>query len=279
MIEDMQLRNFSPHTQRAYVRAVAKFAEYFATRPEQLGPEEVRTYLVYLVQEGGVSWGTYNITLCALRFFYQATLGCDRMLEGIKCPKGEKRLPVVLSQSETTQFFNAIKNIKHLALLMTAYAAGLRVSELVDLRVDDIDSRRMMIRVIQGKGRKDRYVKLSVRLLEVLREYWKSRCPSVWLFPGRHPDRPITAGTVGRLCKQIGERAGLRKEVTPHTLRHSYGTHLLDAGTDLRTIQILLGHRNIKTTALYTHVSQAKLESTPSPLDLLPDEPGKGADG
>jgi len=269
MIEDMQLRNFSIHTQRAYVRAVAKFAEYFGRSPETLGPAEVRSYLVYFVQGRQVSWSLYNQTLCALRFYYHITLGQNYLLEGIPFPKGEKKLPVVLSADEVTRFFEAISNLKHRTMFMTAYASGLRVSELVALRVEDIDSGRMMIRVRQGKGRKDRYVKLAEQLLTMLRTYWKAYRPAPWLFLGRYRDRPITIGAVTVLCRQICERAGLSKDVTVHTLRHSYATHLLDAGTDLRTIQVLLGHRSIKTTALYTHVSQAKLESTPSPLDLL----------
>lgn len=269
MIEDMQLRNFSPHTQRAYVRAVATFAQFFGKSPDLLGPEEVRTYLIHLVQQRQVSWSFYNQTLCALRFYYQATLGKEGLLTGIPCPKPQKKLPVVLSVPEVSRFFNVITNIKHRALLMTAYASGLRVSELIALCIKDIDSARMMIHVRQGKGGKDRYVKLSSRLLKVLRAYWRTRQPTQWLFPGRFPNQPIHQTSVNLICQQIAQRAKLGKRVTIHTLRHSYATHLLDAGTDLRTIQALLGHRSIKTTALYTHVSQAKLESTPSPLDLI----------
>ncbi len=271
MIEDMQLRNFSPHTQVAYVRAVAKFAKHFARSPDRLGPEEVRAYLVGMVGRR-VSWSLYNQTLCALRFYYHTTLGRDHLLESIPCPKEQKTLPVVLSADEVRRFLDAIRNLKHRAMFMTAYAAGLRVSELVGLQVEDIDSSRMLIRVRQGKGRKDRYVKLAKRLLEVLRMYWKARHPSSWLFPGKYLDRPMNPKVVAMICQQIRKRAKLRKHVTVHTLRHSYATHLLDAGTDLRTIQVLLGHRSIKTTALYTHVSQAKIKSTPSPLDLLEPE-------
>lgn len=273
MIEDMQMRNFSPHTQRAYVHAVARFAKFHRRPPDQLGPEEVRTYLVYLVQQRRVSWALYNQVLCALRFFFHTTLSRDRLLNGIPCPKGHKRLPVILSAAEVRRFFEAITNLKHRAMFMTAYATGLRVSELVGLRVEDIDSPRMLIRVRQGKGRKDRYVMLSDRLLQVLREYWKARRPTTWLFPGKQANQPITAGVVNVLCGQIAKRAGLSKHITVHMLRHSFATHLLDHGTDLRTIQALLGHRSIKTTALYTHVSQAKIQSTPSPLDLLESPP------
>jgi len=269
MIEDMQMRNFSPCTQEVYVRAVAKFAAFFGLPPERLGPGEVRVYLLHLVQERRVSWSLYNQTLCALRFFYQTTLGRKHLLDGIPCPKEQKRLPAVLSPEEVRRFLEAITNLKHRALFMTVYAAGLRASEVLGLRPEDIDSSRMLIRVRQGKGHKDRYVKLSAKLLDVLREYWKRSRPRPWLFPGQYPEKPIVRNVLCELCNRIAKRAGLSKRVTVHTLRHSYATHLLDAGTDLRTIQVLLGHRSIKTTALYTHVSPAKIESTPSPLDLL----------
>ena len=269
MIEDMQMRNLSPHTQRAYVSAVARFATFFQKSPEQLGPEDVRTYLLHIVHKRRASWSFYNQTLCALRFLYHTTLVRPHLLDGIPCPKKAKRLPVILSPDEVQRFLSVINNPKHRALFMTAYAAGLRVSELVNLRVEDIDSARMLIRVRQGKGFKDRYGKLADRLLIELREYWKIRRPTTWLFPGEHPDRPIHTSTVTRLCGDIANRAALGKHVSVHTLRHSFATHLLDHGTDLRTIQVLLGHRALSTTAIYTHVSQAKLQSTPSPLDLL----------
>ena len=277
MMEDMKMRNLSPHTQYVYVRVVARFAAFFRKSPEQLAPEDVRTYLLHIVHQRRVSWSFYNQTLCALRFLYHTTLGRPHLLDGIPCPKKNKKLPVVLSPEEVRRFLGAIKNPKHRALFMTAYAAGLRVSELVNLRVEDIDSARMLIRVRQGKGFKDRYVKLADRLLMELREYWKTGRPTAWLFPGEHPERPIHAATVNRLSGQICHRAGLGKHVTVHTLRHSYATHLLDHGTDLRTIQVLLGHRNLSTTAIYTHVSQAKLQSTPSPLDLLEEKKAEAA--
>ncbi len=223
----------------------------------------------------------HNQALCALRFLYNVTLGKDWIVKSIVCPKQEKKLPVVLSPAEVCQFFQAITNLKHRAILMTAYAAGLRVSEVVALRVEDIDSKRMVIRVRQDKGRKDRYVMLSPRLLDLLREYWKARRrrpelrSSPWLFPGQNPDRPMTSKPVHDACRTVRESSGLSKRVTVHTLRHSFATHLLEAGTDIRTIQVLLGHRSIKTTALYNHVSTAKLEATHSPLDRL-DDPHRG---
>jgi|BogFormECP12_OM2_1039638.scaffolds.fasta_scaffold09451_2 integrase/recombinase XerD len=275
MTEDMQLRNLSPKTIRVYVERVAKFARHFGRSPERLGKTEVRSYLVHLVHERHLSWSYYNQTLCALRFLYNVTLGKDWVLQSIVCPKQEKRLPVVLSPAEVVQFFQAVTHLMYRAILMTAYAAGLRVSEVVALRVEDIDSQRMVIRVRQAKGRKDRYVMLSTRLLDLLREYWKAHRrgranrSSPWLFPGQNPDRPISATSVHMACKAARETAGLGKHVTVHTLRHSFATHLLEGGTDLRTIQVLLGHRNIKTTALYTHVSTATLKATQSPLDRL----------
>ena len=269
MIEDMKLRNLAPRTIQVYVERVAAFAKHFSKSPELLGQPEIRSYLVHLVQERHVSWSYYNQTVAALRFLYNVTLGRDDLLKRIACPKQPKKLPVVLSPEEVFRFFQAVPGLKHRALLMTAYAAGLRISEVVALLVDDIDSRRMVIRVRQGKGRKDRYVMLSPRLLEVLRAYWKAARPAHWLFPGQVEGRPLTAGTVHRACVQASRAAGLGKHVTVHTLRHSFATHLLEAGTDIRTIQLLLGHRELRTTAVYTHVSAAALEATQSPLDRL----------
>jgi site-specific recombinase XerD len=279
MIEDMRLRNLAPNTQEAYVRAVAKLAQHFGKSPELLSKEEVRSFLVYLVQEKHASTDHYVQVLCALRLFFNVTLGRKEVLEGIPCPRSEKKLPVVLSLEEVAQFFGAIRNLKHRALFMTAYAGGLRVSEVAGLRLSDIDSKRMLIRIQQGKGRKDRYVNLSARLLEVLREYWRACRPSEWLFPGKPPTRPINRRVVNYLCRRICARVKLTKRITPHTLRHSFATHLLEAGTDLRTIQVLLGHRSLKTTAQYTHVSEKTLRSAPSLLDLLPDVTARQAAG
>lgn len=271
MMGDMQLRNFSPHTQKAYVQSVAQFARHFGVSPDRLGPEQVREYLLDLVKRQRASWSKYNITLCALRFFYQVTLGRAGLLQGIPCPKEQKRLPVVLSRAEVAQFLKAANRLKSRVLLTTAYATGLRVSELVALRVEDIDSRRMVIRVRQGKGRKDRYVMLSPKLLELLRKYWKAARPRGWLFPGR-AGKPLQARQVHLACRRTQRRSGITKRVTIHTLRHSFATHLLEAGVDIRTIQVLLGHRSIKTTALYTFVSMKRVTTVQSPLDLLDTE-------
>jgi integrase/recombinase XerD len=274
MIEDMKLRNFAPRTIQVYVERVATFAKHFGKSPEHLGAAQVRAYLLFLIQEKHASWSYYNQAVCALRFLYGVTLGKPSILDGVVCPKQEKKLPVVLSPSEVVQFFQAITNLKHRAMLMTAYAAGLRVSEVAALRVTDIDSRRMVIRIRQAKGRKDRYVMLSPRLLEVLREYWKAARPTEYLFPGSDPERPICTRTVNQACRDACQAAGLSKRVTVHTLRHSFATHLLESGSNIRIIQVLLGHRSLRTTAVYTHVSAAALEATTSPLDRL--EPSQG---
>jgi len=268
MLQDMQMRNLSPHTHEAYVRAVAKLAAYYKLSPDRLDLEQVRSFLVHLVGQH-VSSSLFNQTRCALLFFYRITLGRDWCFDRIVCQKQEKRLPVVLSQAEMAQFFAAIGRLKYRALFMAVYAAGLRVSEVVALRAEDIDSKRMVLRVCQGKGKKDRYVMLSPKLLEVLREYYQAFRPSAWLFFGRDKERPLDRATVHWRCRRIARHAGLTKHVTVHTLRHSFATHLLEAGVDLRTIQTLLGHRSLRTTALYTFVSPERVAATPSPLDLL----------
>jgi integrase/recombinase XerD len=275
MIEEMKLRNLAPRTIQSYVARVASFARHFGRSPDALGRDEVRSYLIHLVQDEHVCWSTYNQTVAGLRFLYEVTLGREGVMVRIACPKQPKKLPVVLSLEEVTRLFAAISGLKHRAILMTAYAAGLRISEVVSLRVDDIDSQRMVLRVRQAKGRRDRYVMLSPRLLALLREYWKAARPAQWLFPGDIPGRPLTTSTVHRVCVQAARDAGLGKHVTVHTLRHSFATHLLEAGTDIRTIQVLLGHRNLKTTAVYTHVSPVAVESTRSPLDRLGPLPGE----
>jgi integrase/recombinase XerD len=268
MIEDMRLRNFSPHTQDAYVRAVAHFTRHFMLPPETLTADHVREYLLHLVQKRRVAWSTYNQIRCGLQFFFRVTLGRDDTFGGVPCARERKRIPIVLSAEELQRFFAVIRNAKHKAMFMTAYAAGLRVSELVSLRVEDIDSARMVIRVQHGKGQKERYAKLSTHLVSVLRDYYRAYKPNGLLFPSRS-GKPMTRVTVNQIARYLCRRSGLTKRVTPHTFRHSYATHMLDAGADLRTIQVLLGHQNIKTTAIYMHVSQAKIAAAPSPLDLL----------
>jgi integrase/recombinase XerD len=270
MIEDMTVRNLSPKTQKAYIAGVAHFAKYFGKSPELLGPGHIRAYQIFLVREKKVSWATFNQSVCALRFLYRVTLGKDWVVQHIPFPRTPKKLPVVLGLTEVAQFFNSITSIKYRAIFMTAYAAGLRVSEVVQLRVTDIDSQRMVIHVQQGKGRKDRYVMLSEKLLDLLRLYWKVSRPSIWLFPGRSQDHHVSLSIVQRVCKKAAAASGLAKPVTLRILRHSFATHLLEAGVDVRTIQMLLGHRSLQTTAIYTHVSNEKIRATHSPFDFLP---------
>jgi site-specific recombinase XerD len=272
MREDMKIRNLSPGTQEVYIGQVAAFARYFGKSPDQLGPEEIRRYQLYLVEAKGLSSSAINVTVCALRFLYRITLRRTWDIERIPLARREKKLPEVLSPEEVTRFFQAITSTKYRALLMTAYAAGLRISEVTRLRVADIDSRRMTIRVQQGKGRKDRYVMLSPRLLALLRDYWKAYRPLDWLFPG-HGQHPLAPMTVQRVCNKAWRASALRKPVTPHTLRHCFATHLLEAGTDLRTVQVLLGHRSPTTTARYTHIAIPNIQQTRSPLDSLPMTP------
>jgi site-specific recombinase XerD len=271
MIEDMSLRNFSPHTQSAYLHHVTHFAEFFGKSPALLGREQIREYQVMLVHKRKVTWSTFIQAVCALRFLYSVTLEKDWTVKHIPYPKKPRKLPIVLSLAEVAQFFEAVRSVKYRAILMTAYSAGLRISEVVNLRITDIDSQRMLIRVEQGKGRKDRFVMLSPRLLLLLRDYWKYVRPTSWLFPGRTLDRHISVATVSVVCQKAARKSRLQKRVTVHTLRHSFATHLLEAGTDLRTIQMLLGHRSLNSTALYTQVSANTLTATGSPLDLLPD--------
>jgi integrase/recombinase XerD len=274
MIEDLILRNRAPQTIRLYTGWVADFARHFHAPPDQLGPEHVRSYLLHLVQERQVSWNIYRQARLALQFFYKVTLGQEWVVAKVARPEAPKTLPVVLSTDEMARFLDALKNPKHRALLMTAYAGGLRLSEVAHLRVEDIDSARMVIRVRQGKGHKDRDVMLSPRLLMVLREYWATYRPGPFLFPGRRPDRPISLRAVQLVCERALAASGLGKRVHMHTLRHRFATHLLESGTDLRTIQVLLGHHSFSTTARYLHVTTAALQSTRSPFDGLAIAPG-----
>jgi integrase/recombinase XerD len=250
------------------VQAVAKFSRYFGISPDRLGLEEVRSYQVYLVSQG-VAWASLNLTVCALRFFYGVTLGRVEMPELIAYARTPRKLPVVLSGEEVVRFLEAVPTLKSRVALTTAYASGLRLSEVVALKIGAIDSQRMLIRVENGKGGKDRYAMLSVQLLAILRSYWRRTRPSGWLFPGRNPERPINPKMLAVACQAACEAAGLSKHVTVHTLRHSFATHLLENGTDLRIIQVLLGHSHLSTTALYTQVAASFIAKTVSPLDRL----------
>jgi len=268
-IDDLRLKHFTPATIRVYVSAVAAFARFCGQSPDQLGEQDVRRYLVHLVTERGLSRSQYVLQLNALRHLYHVTLERPGRLDGLPCPKGERKLPVVLSRGEMQRLFAVVTNLKHRALFMTAYDTGLRLSELLNLRVEDIDSERMVIRVRQGKGHKDRFARLTPGLLGLLRDYWRACRPKTWLFPGAEPDRQYDMATPGQLLKKACRRAGITKRVSMHTLRHSFATHMLEAGTNLRAIQKLLGHGSIKTTALYTHVSMEELRKVPSTMELI----------
>jgi integrase/recombinase XerD len=268
MIEDMTVRNLSPATQRSYLHAVTKFSRYFGRSPDRLGLEEVRAFQVYLVSTG-ISWPALNQTVCALRFFYGVTLGDDELPERIPYAREPRKLPVVLSTDEVVRFLEAVPSLKTRTALTTAYAAGLRASETIGLRVGDVDSGRMIIRVEHGKGGKDRTVMLSQQLLSILRTYWRLARPKHWLFPGRDEGKPIDVQVLHAACRSACAAAGLAKRVTVHTLRHSFATHLLESGTDIRIIQVLLGHNNLSSTARYTRVSNGLIRRTESPLDRL----------
>ena len=268
MIEDMTIRNLSPATQRSYLHAVSKFSRHFDRSPDRLGLDEVHAFQVHLVATG-ISWPSLNQIVCALRFFYGVTLGQATIPERIAYAREPQKLPVVLGADEVVRFLEAIPSLKSRTALTTVYAAGLRVSEAVMLKIADIDSSRMVIRVEHGKGSKDRYVMLSPQLLRILRGYWRLARPKRWLFPGRDEERPLEQTALHAACRSARTAAGLAKEVTPHTLRHSFATHLLESGADIRIIQVLLGHANLQSTARYARVATKTISQTPSPLDRL----------
>lgn len=274
MIEDMRLRNFSAETQRSYVHYIAEYAAYFKTSPDLLGPEAVREFQLHLIEDRKLSPNSVNCFTAAAKFLYQTTLELPWSDAHFPRSRVPDKLPVVLGAAEVARFFEAITVLKHRAVLMTCYGAGLRIAEAVSLKAGDIDSERMVIRVEQGKGAKDRYVPLGTRLLEVLRAYWRRQRPfGPWLFPASKPARHIPPATIQQVCREAAALAGIQKRVTAHTLRHSFATHLLENGEDIRVIQVLLGHKRIDTTARYTHVSTASLARTASPLDRLPAGP------
>jgi site-specific recombinase XerD len=255
MITDLRIRNYSPRTIECYVSCVAAFARHFGISPAALGPEHIRTYQLFLLETKHASWSAFNQTVCALRFLYGTTLRQPATIELIPFPRQPKQLPVVLSREELARFFAAIPNAKHRTVLQTMYAAGLRLSEALALQVTDVDSARPCLRVAQGKGQKDRYTLLPPTLLEQLRAYWRAVRPTEWLFPGQRPGTPLTTTAIQRCCAPAAREAKLTKRVTTHTMRHCFATHLLEAGTDLRTIQQLLGHGSLQTTTVYLHVA------------------------
>jgi len=271
MIEDMQVRNLALNTQRSYLEQVSRFARHFHKSPEQLGPEDIRAYQIYLTNEKNLAPSSVIIAVAALRFVYKVSLKKNwHFEEVIPAPKMPQKLPVVLSPEEVLRFLESINSTKHRAILTTCYAAGLRISEAVCLKTTDIDSQRMVIHVDQGKGQKDRYVMLSPVLLEILRAWWRVNKPRHWLFPGDLPGQHITTFPVLWACHKARKISGIRKVITPHSLRHGFAVHLLESGTDVRSIQLLLGHRSLATTARYLRIATSKVCSTSSPLDLLP---------
>src|SRR5689334_16004553 len=277
MLEELQRLNYAQDTIRSYIHTVEEFSRRFNCRPDRLGLRHVREYQAELIQKRKLSAGSVAVRLAALRFFYCKTLKRTWSIADTPYPKGAHRLPTILSKEEVAQLIQAASTSFHRALLMTLYATGVRRAELTHLKVSDIDSKRMVIHIQGGKGRKDRDVMLSPKLLEALREHWRGlpRKPSAWLFPGNRwhtGDTPITTKVVWNACEEAAQRAGLQKRVHPHTLRHCFATHLLEDGADLRTIQILLGHNDLKETARYLHLSQRHLHAAASPLDSLPLE-------
>jgi site-specific recombinase XerD len=292
-IEDMQLRGLAPTTQRSYIHYVAEFAKYFNTSPEHLDLEAVRQYQLHLLNERKLSPESVNGFVSAVQFLCTVTLEMPWSKECFPRLRVPDKLPIVLDQGEVDDFFRSIPSLKYRAALMLCYGAGLRIAEAVSVRIGDIDSKRMLIRVEQGKGKKDRYAMLAPRLLAVLRRYWRSTMPITaslratvnrpsprdWLFPSWRKGKHLTTGALSLACREASTQSGLLKRVTAHTLRHSFATHLLEGGADTRVIQVLLGHSRIDTTARYTRVSPEIVAGTLSPLDAIGLTPHEGKPG
>ena len=273
MLEELQRRNYSKTTTRHYLHVVSDFSKHFGKSPDQLGPDHIRTYQAHLLNERKLSVGTTVSYVAALRFFFIRTLKKQGFREDLPYPKRRERLPTVLSLEEVAKLINAAGNLMQRTLLMTVYGTGMRRTEVTLLKVSDVDSSRMMVHVEHGKGGTSRDIPLSAALLETLREYWRWKKPRGYLFPSgdhrRGKDRPISDKAVWYACKEAAHYAGIKKHVTPHTLRHSFATHLLEGGTDLRTIQIILGHGDLETTAKYLHLSERHLRAVVNPLEDL----------
>jgi integrase/recombinase XerD len=274
MLEELQRRNYATTTIESYLRAVEQFARYFKRAPDRLSHTHLRTYQVYLLRERKLMPRTVRLHVSALRFFFVKTLKRRYSLDDTPYPKAPRRLPQILRLDEVTQLINAAQNLSHRTMLMVLYSTGMRNAELRHLQVQDIDSRRMLIHIQRGKGGRDRYVPLSATLLATLRAYYRWMQPKTWLFPGTvagwRADTPITPKVLWTACVVAARRAALGKRVSPHLLRHSYATHLLEAGADLRTIQLLLGHVSLRHTILYLHLSQRHLQAVANPLDAMP---------
>jgi len=270
MAEDMLVRNLATSTIDAYTYHVDNFARHFDLPAEQLGPDEIRQYQLHLIREKNVGWSSFNQAVCALRFLYRFTIPRDWHVAMIPFGKRPKKLPLVLGHEQATQLIECTTNLKHRTVLLTLYAAGLRLSEATHLKIADIDSSRMQLRIMHGKGAKQRLVPMSPRLLTALRDYWRARRPPQYLFTGKDEQTPLSAATVQKACKAAARQAGLSTKISPHTMRHSFATGLLEAGVDLLTIGQLLGHKSFSTTMIYLHVRRPHLNSAPSPLDWLP---------
>jgi integrase/recombinase XerD len=274
MLEELQRRNYSPNTSRAYLRAVEEFARYFGKSPDKLGQQHLRQYQLYLLQDRELSVGTIVGRIAALRFFFVKVLRRAYRQIDLIYPKRPERLPTVLSQEEVAQLIDSANNLLDYAMLMTLYATGMRRAELTRLKVEDIDSQRMIIHIRQGKGNRDRDVPLPPRLLKTLREYWRWMKPTTYLFPGMvgnwRADKPLTPKCVWTAVQDAAKRAGIKKRVSPHTLRHSFATHLLENGADLRTIQLLLGHAELEATTVYLHLSRRHLQAVVNPIETMP---------
>jgi len=265
---DLELRGLSPETQKIYLHHVTNLSRYFNSSSCRLGKKEIKEYLLYLLREKKASSSTVNLCYSALKFLYARTLKREWVMEKIPRLRSTKKLPVVLERQEVESLFSVTSNLKHRAILMLIYSSGLRLTEASHMKVSDIDSKRMVLRIREGKGRKDRYTLLSIAALEVLREYWRQYHPKEWLFPGRSSYKPLSVRSIQRIFKKARTLAGIRKPATVHTLRHSFATHLLEQGTGLHRIQLLLGHRSLKTTTIYLHVSRKELIRIVSPLDF-----------
>jgi integrase/recombinase XerD len=273
MLEELQRRNYSQTTVNTYLKVVADFARYFRRPPDELGKEQIRAYQVYLLKERKLGVRTVGLHTAALRFFFCRTLKRAYPVEEVPYPRAPRRLPIILTREEAIRLIDSASNLFHRAMLITMYSTGMRRAELCRLKVEDIDSTRMLIHIRQGKGGKDRDVPLSPKVLETLREYWRWMKPKTYLFPGTingsRADKPITPKVLWESCREAAERAGITKAVRPHLLRHSFATHLVEGGADLPTVQALLGHTDLKPTSIYLHLSERHIKAAGTPLDNM----------
>ncbi len=267
MLVDLQLSGATPRTQKTYLREAGNLAKYFNRSPAELGEDQLKEYMLYLMKQRHLSEGTFRFYVAALKFLYRTTLKREWAVENIRYPRAKRKLPVVLDLSEVESLFAVTPNLKHKVILMITYSSGLRASETARLKITDIDSKRMMVRIGQGKGGKDRYSILSQTTLEHLRQYWRKYHPTEWLFNGARKNAPLSTNSIQQLFYKAKKRAGITKPASVHTLRHSFATHLIEAGTSLHHVQLLLGHRSPTTTTVYLHVSRLNLAQVISPLD------------